>query len=214
MRPPSTGLVDTGWSGYGPAASYPHSYLGSSLPACPTHHTHHLTPTTTHREGAAPHHDTLPSASHLNFLTDHLGPEGTLTVPKDLLAATPPALPPSVSVATSLGILGGGASVLGGGVSMLGGGGGGGAGILGGGGGSMVGGVGGGSTSVYLTQPLLPASLLYSSLCSALPHPSTATPPPTPTRPSPSTPLPSLHLASITPQPPPPRPPDPVWRPY
>ncbi|KAG7171761.1 hypothetical protein Hamer_G000671 [Homarus americanus] len=237
------GLVDTGWTGY-PTAGYPTSYLGSSLPACPTGHAHsahtHLTPSlppTSQRDGVIA--EAMASSSHLNLLSEHLGPDGNLSLPKDLLTAPPPVLPPSVSVATSLGMLGGGSNVLGGGHNILGGGAnvlGGGVNVIGGGanlpgGGSNVFGGGanflGGGSGVYLTPPMLPASLLYSSLCSALPHtpPTSATPSVTPTqedmiRPSSSTSIlglpqalpPLAGVSSSTGHAP--RPPDPVWRPY
>ncbi|XP_071512926.1 uncharacterized protein [Panulirus ornatus] len=245
------GLVDTGWAGYPPAAAggYPASYLGSSLPACPSSHAHaaaahaHLTPTlppTTQRDGT--NVQAIASSSHLSLLSDQLGAEGNLSLPKDLLTAPQAILPPSVSIATSLGMLGGGATVLGGGASVLTGGAnalgggvnalGGGANVPGGGanipgGGSNVLGGGanllGGGTGVYLTPPMIPASLLYSSLCSALPPTPTSTATPTREdiiRPSSSTNLPGLPqslppLAGVTsPSGHPPRPPDPVWRPY
>lgn len=179
-------------------------------------------------------------------LSETLGGDASLALAKDLLPAAPSVLPPSVSVATSLSMLGGGVSVLGGGASTIGGGAsmlgggvsvlGGGAGVLGGGGGLTTGGGGGGGagggsgvlgggSGMYLNPPVLPASLLYTSLCSALPHTPTSQAPPLSTppredllRPSSSATglpqaLPSLGGLSSLPGHPP-RPPDPVWRPY
>ncbi|KAK7084673.1 hypothetical protein SK128_015357 [Halocaridina rubra] len=270
----SQGLVDTGWAAY-PPPGYPPTYLGSSLPACPTTHPHHghphlatnLPPAAQRdlgiAEAAAAAAAAAASSSHLNFLSDHLGGGDAtgLSIPKELLGGPHSGIPSSVSVATTLSMLGGGAvfggnagsatSLLGGchtvhggdvgsgndagiahGASVAGGG----SSVLGGGAGVL--GVGpnfaGGGPGVYLTPPMLPAaSLLYSSLCSVLPHtPTTATPPTnTPptredvTRPSNSAisqglsqplPHPTAGLISSSSNPPNnlPRPPDPVWRPY
>ncbi|XP_069188019.1 protein lozenge [Procambarus clarkii] len=218
------GLVDTGWAGY-PAAGYPASYLGSSLSACPTSHAH-ITPSlppTAQRDGTIA--EAMASSSHLNMLTDHLGGDGSLALTKELLTGPPPLLPPAVSVATSLGMLGGGVSIIGGGVNTLGGG----ASVAGSGSGVLRGGSNllGGGSGVYLTPPILPASLLYSSLCSALPHTPTSSAPSTATptqedviRPSSSTSILGIpqSLSSLSGVSPPSghhsRPPDPVWRPY
>ena len=208
------------------------------------------------------------------MLSDHLGDAASLGLTKDLLGGAHSALTPAVSVATTLGMLGGGCpSVFGGTSGVLGPGAvgmlggmtagnvdllagspishgstanssssmtvpphtGSGVGALGGGGGGILGAgqsLLGGGPGVYITPPMLPAaSLLYSSLCSALPHtPTTATPPSnTPTRedvirPSssntnqgPSHPLAPLPLP-VGPVPSIPenirKAPDPVWRPY
>ncbi|XP_042866673.1 protein lozenge-like isoform X2 [Penaeus japonicus] len=243
------GLVDSGWAGY-PPTGYPPSYLGSSLSACPSGHAHtaahaHMPPTlqSVQREAIE---TAAATASHHSLLPEGLAGEGNLALPKELLPAPPSVLAPSVSVATSLSMLGGGVSVLGGGASSLGGGAnmlgagvsvlGGGASVLGGGGGLPGGGGGGGGagggsavlgggSGMYLNPPVLPASLLYSSLCSALPHTPTSQAPPLSTpprddllRPSSSAAglsqaLPSLGGLSSLPGHPP-RPPDPVWRPY
>lgn len=177
-----------------------------------------------------------------SVLSEHLGPEGSLALPKELLTGPQGVLPPSVSIATSLGMFGGGANVLGGGASVLGGGAnalaggvnalGGGANMSGGGASvpvsvsSVLGGganILGGGAGVYLTPPMIPASLLYSSLCSALPPTPTSTATPTREdiiRPSSSATVTGLSqslppLAGVSPASGhPPRPPDPVWRPY
>nr|XP_053636371.1 keratin, type II cytoskeletal 3-like [Cherax quadricarinatus] len=243
------GLVEAGWAGY-PSAGYSASYLGSSLTACPSGHAHaHITsslPPTLQREGAIA--EAMASSSHLSLMTEHRGGDGNLTLSKDLLSGPPSVLPPAVSVATSLGMLGGGASILGGGVNGLGGGttvlGGGANGLRGGanglgGGASMLGGgvsvigggvnglggvtsISGGGTNllgggpgVYLTPPILPASILYSSLCSALPHTPTSSAPPSVIQedmalPSSSSLPPLSRVSPSTGH----RPPDPVWRPY
>ncbi|XP_066987714.1 runt-related transcription factor 1-like isoform X2 [Macrobrachium rosenbergii] len=290
-----TGLVDTGWATY-PPPGYPPSYLGSSLPACPSGHGPHGQ---SHLSPALPpgaHRDVgisevaAASSSHLNLLPDQLGDAAaSLSLSKDLLGAGGggghPVLPPS-SVSTTLSMLGGGTSVFGGSNNVLGPAGvlggmgtgnvdllaaaaaaaassaaappgahgsgsslqsaahgvnGSGAGALGGGGAGILGGgpnlLGGGHAGVYLAPPMIPAaSLLYSSLCSVLPHtPTTLTPPTnTPTRedlirgagsssssssqghlpppPPHSLPPPSGSLGSLSGNHP--RPPDPVWRPY
>ncbi|XP_050734980.1 runt-related transcription factor 3-like isoform X2 [Eriocheir sinensis] len=217
------GVMEAAWPGYTTASPYPPPYLGSSLSACPsaTHPTHaaHLPPTLppTSQRGAPPTQQEAAAAAaaaasnnHLSFLTEQLGGASDRLLPplpKDFL-------PPSV--ATSLGIFGGG--MLGGGAGLLGGG----ASVSGSqsagvGAGGLLGG-GSGGEGVYLAPPFLPASLLYSSLCSSLPHhaaPPVSTPPPHP--PSTSTPLPPLGglgtLTTLAGQPLP-RPPDPVWRPY
>ncbi|XP_066987716.1 protein lozenge-like isoform X3 [Macrobrachium rosenbergii] len=289
------GLVDTGWATY-PPPGYPPSYLGSSLPACPSGHGPHGQ---SHLSPALPpgaHRDVgisevaAASSSHLNLLPDQLGDAAaSLSLSKDLLGAGGggghPVLPPS-SVSTTLSMLGGGTSVFGGSNNVLGPAGvlggmgtgnvdllaaaaaaaassaaappgahgsgsslqsaahgvnGSGAGALGGGGAGILGGgpnlLGGGHAGVYLAPPMIPAaSLLYSSLCSVLPHtPTTLTPPTnTPTRedlirgagsssssssqghlpppPPHSLPPPSGSLGSLSGNHP--RPPDPVWRPY
>ncbi|XP_068208947.1 AT-rich interactive domain-containing protein 1B-like [Palaemon carinicauda] len=270
------GLVDTGWPSY-PPPGYPPSYLGSSLPACPTTHgphgQSHLNPALPpggHRDVSIS--EAVASSSHLNFLPDQIGDASGLGLSKDLFAPHHHSLPPS-SVATTLSMLGGGSSIFGGNSNVLAGMGsgnvdllaaaaaaaatasssapgahGGGSsmqqgaahGMNGGGASGILGGgpniLGGSHHGVYLTPPMHPAaSLLYSSLCSVLPHtPTTLTPPTnTPTRedvirvagsapsnqgalhpmpPSSSSSSGSLGISrnSGIHQ----RPPDPVWRPY
>ncbi|ROT80698.1 hypothetical protein C7M84_000558 [Penaeus vannamei] len=176
------GLVDTGWAGY-PPTGYPPSYLGSSLPACPSGHAHtahhaHMPPalpSATQREAIE---TAAATASHHSLLSETLGGDASLALAKDLLPAAPPCSRrpcpsprPSVCSGAASACWGGGASTIGGGASML------------GAVSACLGRSRRGGSGMYLNPPVLPASLLYTSLCSALPHTPTSQAPPLSTPP-------------------------------
>ncbi|CAL4063485.1 unnamed protein product, partial [Meganyctiphanes norvegica] len=79
------GLVDTGWPSY-PGASYPPTYLGSSLPACPTaaHLASAHSTSSSHRDQQDAH--AAASSTHLSLLAEAINSsDHSLMLNKDLL---------------------------------------------------------------------------------------------------------------------------------